>query len=64
MVVTEERYKIAAEIERIAKAYSVPREDLMGLVGMSFDAGQKDGLTAFAINLTSEVNGDPAGVTH
>ena len=50
-VVTEDKYNIAVEIERIAKAYGVPRMELMDLVRLGFESGQRDGLTFYANNL-------------
>lgn len=49
-VVSEEQYKIALEISRVAVQYGVPRGELMDLVRLGFEAGQKDGLTALAMN--------------
>jgi len=49
-VVTEEKFKIAREVERIAQNYSVPRSELLLLVKLGFESGQKDGLTTLAMN--------------
>lgn len=57
-IVSEERYRIASETERVAVQYSVPRTVLMDLGRLYFEAGQVDGINAYAVNLTSRINED------
>lgn len=52
MVVTEEKFQIAQEVERIANISTATKPDLLGLVRLGFEAGQRDGLTAYASAVT------------
>lgn len=56
-VVTEGQYKIMLEVERIARNYKIPRSECLALVKVGFEAGQIEGLNAYAIEATSQVNG-------
>lgn len=55
MVVTAEQYKMACEAERIAEAYKVPKDVLLSFGRLFFEAGQRNGLTAFAADTMARV---------
>jgi len=57
-VVTEDQYKIMLEVERVARNYKIPRSECLSLVKAGFEAGQIHGLSAYAMTVTSQVNGD------
>lgn len=50
MVVTQEQFDMAKEVERLAKEYLIPKAELLALIRMGFEAGQRDGLTSLAIH--------------
>lgn len=56
-VVTEEQYAIMREVERIARNYKIPRSECLALVKVGFEAGQINGLNAYALSVTSQANG-------
>ena len=56
-VVTEDQYAIMREVERVARNYKIPRSECLALVKVGFEAGQSNGLNAYALTVTSQVNG-------
>lgn len=56
-VVTEDQYAIMREVERVARNYKIPRSECLALVKVGFEAGQINGLNAYALTVTSQVNG-------
>lgn len=55
-VVTEEQHKIMLAVERIARSYKIPRSECLLLVKVGFEAGQINGLNAYALSVTSQMN--------
>lgn len=56
-VVTEEQHAIMLAVERVARNYKIPRSECLLLVKVGFEAGQISGLNAYAMSITSQVNG-------
>jgi len=59
-VVTEDQYAIMLEVERVARNYKIPRSECLALVKVGFEAGQINSLNAYAMEVTSQVNGGNA----
>lgn len=56
VIVTEEKFQIAREVERMAVSYGIPRDELLKLVRLGFEAGQRDGLTSYATAVTNALH--------
>lgn len=58
-VVSEAQHAIMLAVERIARNYKIPRSECLVLVKVGFEAGQIEGLNAYAMSVTSQVGACP-----